>query len=667
VTVRQPPAKPVTLIHDEASAELADLAAKALGHRTPARIAFESPATDGDLGAGQYFLIYDLQMVARAIEWQDRIVSSGGEVIALGQEPGYIWFGPAHGPGSSGCLRCLKLWIANNRRERQHWSARKPPPAQALRRSAQIPLSPAARTVAMAQFPLLAESLSADRGPGEVKTVRRLSPADLTCVPHNFIPLPGCPSCSRLPEDTAEGAMVEFVPRLKATAEASRLDNPLLTPDRMRETFVDRQTGLIKHVFHDLTSNLMPLAAAEMPIMGSETVEAGYGRTDTIEGSHLVAMLEVVERFAGHEPRAKRASVRGSFAEMSAEYGDRCPHPSIFNLHTADQYEQPTFKLERFSEDLTVDWCWGYSARRREPVLIPSQLVYYWLPQDKHRPVNRFVYDSSNGCAMGGSIEEAALHGLYEIVERDAYLTSWYARLPPRRIDLSTLTDPRALALVARAHADGFEVHLFDMRLDINVPAVWGLIVDPRTNAEVKSYCASAAHGDWDRAVFSALVEITTSIGVYRRTMPLQRDRAYELLEDPWKVVEMHDHVLLYSLSETLPRLDFLFEGEEISLSTCRAQCPPMRERDVTRELEIQIDKVLGVAKDVILVVQDFAAMATVGVSCVKVIVPGLTPVTFGHQYRRFDIARLNHAARARGHVGLRDAAAVNPHPHNFP
>lgn len=658
---------PLTIIHDQASAELADLAARAMGHRTPARIAWESLETSDQPGSGQYFLLYDLQMVERAIDWQDRIVSKGGEVFAVGQEPGHIWFGPAHGPGSSGCLRCLKSWIANNRREEQHWSAPKSPPQHALRRAAQMPLSPAARAIALAQFPMLAEPLSATIGPGEAKTVRRLNPADLTCVPHKFIPLPACLSCSRRPDDTAEGAMIEFAPRLKTAPDASRMDNPLLTSARMREAFVDRQTGLIKHVFHDLTSNLMPLAAAEMPIMGSETVEQGFGRTDTIEASHLVAMLEAVERFAGHEPRGKRASVRGSYAEISAEYGERCLHPSIYELHTADQYERSTFKLKRFSEGLPVDWCWGYSTRRREPVLVPSQLVYYWLRERHDRPINRFVYDSSSGCAMGGSVEEAALHGLYEVIERDAYLTSWFARLPPRRIDLSTLTDPRALALVARARADGFEVHLFDMRLDIDVPAVWGMIVDPRTDAQVKSYCASAAHGDWDRAVFSALVEITTSIGVYRRTMPSQREAAYELLEDPWKVVDMHDHVLLYSLAETLPRLDFLFEGEEISLQTCRMQCPPIRERDLTRELESQIEKVLRVAKDVILVVQDFATMATVGLSCVKVIAPGLTPVTFGHQYRRFDLARLNRAAHSRGRAGLQTRSDVNPEPHNFP
>ena len=76
---------PVTLIHDQASAELAELAAEALRHRAPARIALESLETDGEPGPGQYILLYDLQLVDRAIEWQDRIV----EVVVTSE--GFRW------------------------------------------------------------------------------------------------------------------------------------------------------------------------------------------------------------------------------------------------------------------------------------------------------------------------------------------------------------------------------------------------------------------------------------------------------------------------------------------------------------------------------------------------------------------------------------------------
>lgn len=660
------PAASITLVHDQAGATLAGLAAEVLGRHDTIHLVPGDSGSGHRFGPGQYWLFYDLLAIDRAINLQDRIVAAGGEVVAIGQEPGHIWFGPRRDGSVSGCLRCLKAWVANNRREPLHWSASRTP-QELPRGSSQVALSAAARAMVKAQFSHLAGSGLATTDHPHGERVRRLSPVDLTCVSHAFIPVPACPSCCSLPEDTPEAAMLAFQPRLKGSAEAPRAENPLLSVPGLRRAFVDRQTGVIKHVFTDLTSDLMPMAVAETPILGSSTVEQGFGRTGTVEGSQLVSMLEALERFAGHEARGKRKSVRGSYAEVSARFGDRCLHPSIYDLHTSEQRARASFNLAAYSDDLPFDWCWGYSSRRREPVLVPSQLVYYWLRDEKDRPVNRFVYDSSSGCAMGGSVEEAMLHGIYEITERDAYLTRWFARLPPRRIDLATLSDPDAMALVARARAEGFEVHLFDMRLDIDIPAVWGMIVDRRPDAEVASYCASAAHGDWDRAVFSALVEITTSMGVYRKSMPEFREKAYALFADPWKVEEMHDHVLLYSLPETLSRLDFVLAGEAVSLDTCRAERPSMREQDLTRELEIQIERMLGVAKDVIVVVQDFPAMAALGLSCVRVLAPGLTPMTFGHQYRRFNLDRLNAAARSRGCPALASLDAVNPDPHNFP
>jgi len=666
VNAQKMPIPAVTLIFDQASAELAHLAAGLVGQRGTSPMRSEDIDAGRRFAPGQYWLFYDLHTIDSAIRLQDRIVADGGQVICVGQEPGHIWFGPHRDGHRNGCLRCLKTWVGNNRREPQHWSATTTVDAP-LRGTAQVALSAAARTLAGAQIECLAGLQGPPTGHPHAKVVRRLSPADLTCVTHEFIPVPACQSCSTLPEDTPEGAMLHFQPRLKPSADAARAENTLLSAARLRRAFVDRQTGLIKHVFNDLTSDLMPMAVAEAPILGSKTVEQGFGRTGTIEGSQLVSMLEALERFAGHESRGKRASVRGSYAAVSARYGEQCLHPSMYDLHTPDQAARPSYSLVPYDDDLPMDWCWGYSARRRASVLVPSQLVYYWLVDAPDKPVNRFLYDSSSGCAMGASVEEAMLHGIYEIAERDAYLTSWYARLPPRQIDLATLRDPDALALVARARAEGFEVHLFDMRLDIAIPAVWGMIIDRRPDAEVASYCASAAHGDWDRAVFSALVEITTSMGVYRKSMPALRDKARTLLEDPWMVREMHDHVLLYSLPETLPRLDFVLDGGMVSLDACRLECPSMRERDLTRELEIQIDRMLHVAKDIIVVVQDFAAMSAMGLSCVRVLAPGLTPMTFGHQYRRFNLDRLNSAARARGCAELPSRDAVNPEPHNFP
>ena len=41
---------------------------------------------------------------------------------------------------------------------------------------------------------------------------------------------------------------------------------------------------------------------------------------------------------------------------------------------------------------------------------------------------NYFVFESSNGVALGSSIYEAKLFALFELVERDAFLNFWYKK-----------------------------------------------------------------------------------------------------------------------------------------------------------------------------------------------------------------------------------------------
>jgi ribosomal protein S12 methylthiotransferase accessory factor len=658
----------ILVLHDTGSADLAALARTALANHI-VHVAEIGDEHDWDAylpAVDRVFLIFDLAYFTAAMDTHRHLRALNCDIVTIGQTPGTIWFVTALAADATGCFNCLANWVGNNLRADNHWSSLYLRNADKPFRMAQRPLAPAAAVVVAHQLERLAAPEVNVEQPAST-FARRLRLDHLVCYDHPFVAVSDCAVCERLPTDDDTGAMIQFEPRLKPSSSSSRAENSLLTAGTMRQSFVDRTTGLIKHVFHDLTSSLMPLAAAEMPIAGSDTVEKGFGRTDTVEGSHLVAMLEILERYAGHQPRARRPSIRGSYNEIVKQFGDRCLNPRIFTLHPDDAHDQPHFKMVRYNDELPFDWCWGYSTRRRDAVLLPTQLVYYWLPDQKDRIVNRFVYDSSNGCAMGASLEEAALYGLYEVIERDAYFTSWLARIAPRKINLASITDFGSRALIARAQAEGFEIHLFDMRLDINVAAVMAMIVDPAINPEVKSYCASAAHSNWDRAIFAALVEITTSMGVYRLSMPSHRDRALKLLRDSSQVADMPDHVLLYSVPESWERLKFLFGVEATDLVDMTRTCPPQREHDLTVELEAQIAKVLEIADDVIIVKQGFPEMRRIGVECVKVVVPGLTPVTFGHQNRRFNLNRLNRAAAARNHPALASHADVNPWPHNFP
>lgn len=215
-------------------------------------------------------------------------------------------------------------------------------------------------------------------------------------------------------------------------------------------------------------------------------------------------------------------------------------------------------------------------------MLVPEQLVYYRLPDPEDRPANRFVYEVSSGCAMGGSIEEATLNGLFEVIERDAFLCNWYGQQTPVELSLRDASNPDIHFLLARSEAQGYKLHAFDIGTGFGVHCIWAMILNPAEKAPVKAY--------WYRS-----------------------NGTTDLLEDLTRVVDL----------------------------------------------------TLNVASDVIVVDQSFDETRDSDLHCVKVLAPGLLPVTFGHQHRRIGPERLN-AGLPLSHPRYMKNS-INQYPHNFP
>jgi len=74
-----------------------------------------------------------------------------------------------------------------------------------------------------------------------------------------------------------------------------------------------------------------------------------------------------------------------------------------------------------------IDWVWGYSLSRAEPVLVPANLVF--CPYKTDREEKYIAWTDSNGLASGNNIEEAILHGILEVIERDALIINEYNKL----------------------------------------------------------------------------------------------------------------------------------------------------------------------------------------------------------------------------------------------
>ena len=323
-----------------------------------------------------------------------------------------------------------------------------------------------------------------------------------------------------------------------------------------------------------------------------------------------------------------------------------------------------------YTPQLELDWVHGWSLTRERPVAVPEHVAYWDVP-GPDRP--RVVYESSNGCGLGNSPQEAALYGLFEVAERDAFLMAWYAATPLRRIAIPA-DDPEVAQLVDRTALVGYRLTLLDATNDFGIPAVVA-VCRYRGGAPQapRAFLAAGAHHDPRAAIRSAVAEVVTNVHESpQRALAPDRPRAPErlrrMLAAPELVVSLDDHVGLGTLPQTQARLDALVgDGPELDWREAWPGAPaPVA--DLGLLLAGTVRRLSAEGLEVIAVRQDEPGVRDrLGLYCVKVVVPGSLPMTFGHvNHRTRGLPRLLQVPHRLGRTDRPpryDELAIHPHP----
>jgi ribosomal protein S12 methylthiotransferase accessory factor len=133
-------------------------------------------------------------------------------------------------------------------------------------------------------------------------------------------------------------------------------------------------------------------------------------------------------------------------------------------------------------------------------------------------------------------------------------------------------------------------------------------------------------------------------------------------------VQQMEDHSMLYGLKETEKRLYFLLDKRKVQ-SFHKEFAPVQKTADLLDDLQSVLNIFQKLNQDVIVVDQTSPELKQNGLHCVKVIIPGMLPMTFGHHLTRItgldrvlDVpAKLGYVKKPLTHDEL------NPYPHPFP
>ncbi|GHB07321.1 TOMM precursor leader peptide-binding protein [Streptomyces termitum] len=393
------------------------------------------------------------------------------------------------------------------------------------------------------------------------------------------------------------------------------------------------------------------------------------GHAASYRESRVLGLLEGLERYAGQRPRGRRPALRAAFADLDDAADPAAARPALDPRDTvlpdAAFYEEDHGRtFAPFAPDRELGWVWGHSFARGGPLLVPAQLAYY----GPHPLGEQFLLGSSSGCATGGCLEEAALHGLFELIERDAFMVAWHSAATLPEIDPESCAEPQTATAMDRMRALGYQVRLFDLRLDLPVPIV--LCVARLNVPGPGNLCMSAGVApDPEDAALAAVREVASYLPGFAQRVERDADELRPLVDDYSAVTELDHHGALYGLPEMAERSPF--PGPPTTPRPLRetfADWSPPRHTDLRDQLLHYTDLVRTVARDVVVVDQTCPEQRSAGVRTASVIAPGLVPIDFGWSYQR--VLRSERLRTAAWRAGKRSAPLgedeIHRHPHPF-
>jgi ribosomal protein S12 methylthiotransferase accessory factor len=212
--------------------------------------------------------------------------------------------------------------------------------------------------------------------------------------------------------------------------------------------------------------------------------------------AEIRTLMESIERYSNmvvDESRLKWSTYR--------EIKSRAISPADLGLYTDLQYQKENFKCSRFSPESVIPWIEGQDLFSGKVVLIPADFVFY--PALREKPL---VIETSNGAAAHTNIVDAILNGLFEVIERDAFLIMWLNRLAMPILDAKyPIGFQESINLINKF---GMEIRLVDLTNDTNIPTVMAVCYNRNPNKYPALVVGTGSHIDPERAIQKALFEM---------------------------------------------------------------------------------------------------------------------------------------------------------------
>lgn len=141
-----------------------------------------------------------------------------------------------------------------------------------------------------------------------------------------------------------------------------------------------------------------------------------------------------------------------------------------------DQAIDPRIHIGDSVKDRVLGWVNGKNIVTDKPILIPAQHAHYSFLDFKKEPAITSLI--STGGACGRSHKTTLLAGLYELVERDAFTTTYLLKAPIKRIDINKIENDQISFINESCKKYHLQWIVLDVTNDLEIPTYFSILID---------------------------------------------------------------------------------------------------------------------------------------------------------------------------------------------
>lgn len=382
----------------------------------------------------------------------------------------------------------------------------------------------------------------------------------------------------------------------------------------------------IDFVWSDAQSDVYPLRsyAARARLAGHATTEYDtFGKdTDPLK-AYVKAHAETLERQGAREVANVSVALYGDLETQIS--------PELIARYSERQYQSRSFPYERFDPKKTYHWVPGTQLSTGRRVHVPGDFVYGHPAMAALEVTSgACIQANSSGCAAGPTLEFALEAALLETIERDAFMRHWFSQTSGRWI-ADTAVSGAALQRLHDMRNAGCTVTLQTL-----TSAAAEVVLASATHHERHFTCvAGAARFDRIDAVDAALDEL--EISVYTRLIGQHFDPV-----KPQAIRDPGGHALLYAQKAYYKRAErVLSPVEPVATPSSSGSARNLDSLVATLKAQDLESSYVDITPAKHCINQGRTALKVV-----KVIVPGLIPISFGFEREpRAMVAKIHRGA----------------------